>query len=133
MASTTASTPLGRTSMSHRYGGEVEPSARRLRTCRRRMARKPPSRATISSERTCMPEMPETLALAMRVHSTCYGFVEMKGLAALLLLLVPAVAHGVAAPAPSGDEGRAAYERGRRLYELGNDMGGARAALDDAV
>jgi tetratricopeptide (TPR) repeat protein len=31
------------------------------------------------------------------------------------------------------ERGQAAYERGRRLYELGQDMPGALAALDEAV
>jgi tetratricopeptide (TPR) repeat protein len=43
-----------------------------------------------------------------------------------LLLLV------TLAGVPNPDAG-AAYERGRRLYELGSDMPGARAALDDAI
>ena len=42
-------------------------------------------------------------------------------------------AAAVAPVAHGGDDARAAYERGRRLYELGQDMPGARAALDEAL
>lgn len=36
-------------------------------------------------------------------------------------------------PTPAGQEAVAAFERGRRLYETGTDMAGARAALDEAI
>jgi Tfp pilus assembly protein PilF len=48
-----------------------------------------------------------------------------------LPLLIPVF---LAAPlAPPADGARSAYERGRRLYEQGDDMAAARAALDEAV
>lgn len=34
---------------------------------------------------------------------------------------------------PPSDEARAAFEKGRRLYEAGEDMKGARVALDEAI
>jgi tetratricopeptide (TPR) repeat protein len=57
----------------------------------------------------------------------------VTSLGALVVIAVVQAATVDASRTPPSDEARAAFEKGRRLYETGQDMKGAKDDLDDAI